>query len=322
MEYDISVIVPVYNAEKYLRECIDSLLSQSKKNIEIILVNDGSTDDSLKIINEYSDKYENVVSIDQPNKGVCIARNKGLEVAKGKYIGWLDSDDYLKPKALETLYNLIKEEEADYGYYNICFFPKGVSTKKAWYKEYNGKRDWYYIERNSQCTNSLTKKELLDKLNIEYWFEKYSEYGWIMVLLFAEKVVSVSEELYVYRVGHNSSSGGSFIGKVPKFKKAVQMSKELPEMIRDTEYEDSLAEYFEYRLIYALILLLIVSSINRDEKSFKDTRKELFDLNYENNKYTKVILDNNHGSLKSFVLRKLIPKSYTISRIITKLVFK
>ena len=132
--YDISVIVPVYNAEQYLHECIDSLLKQTKDNIEIVLVNDGSTDKSKAIIEEYYHSYDNITFVDQPNKGVCIARNAGISASKGKYIGWVDSDDFLKPDALEKLYTLMQKEDADYGYYNISFFPKNVKNKKAWYK--------------------------------------------------------------------------------------------------------------------------------------------------------------------------------------------
>ena len=320
-KYDVSVIIPVYNAENYLRECIDSVLNQTMGSIEIVLINDGSTDHSLDIIKEYSTKYDNVVFIDQENKGVCIARNAGIEIAKGEYIGWLDSDDMLKPDAIEKLYKLMIHNGADYGYYNICFYPEEISTKKAWYKEYKGKRDWNFIERNSQCTNSLTKKRLLEQLNIQYWFEKYSEYGWIIVLLFANRIVSLDEKLYIYRVGHNSASGGSYIGKVPKFKKAVQMTKDLPEMIIGTEYQNSLASYFNYRYIYALILLLIVSSINKDKDSYLAARKELNDIHFRKNELTKLILDNNHGRIKSFVLRFIIPLNYPLSRFVTAIVF-
>lgn len=319
--YDISVIVPVYNAEEYLRECIDSLLAQTKKNIEIVLVNDGSTDDSLRIIREYSEKYENVVYIDQINRGVCYARNAGISIARGEYIGWLDSDDMLKPNALESLYNAMREADADYGYYNICFYPKEVGTKTAWYKPYSGKRDWRYIERNSQCTNSLAKKSLLEKLNIQYWFEKYYEYGWIMVLLFSKKTVSLDEELYIYRVGHNSASGGSYVGKVAKFKNAVRMSKDLPEMILGTEYEKDLGDYFQYRYIYSLLLLMIVSSINNDKVSYDEAKIALQEIDFRSNQYTKLILDNNHGKLKSFVLRYILPSNFVIANTITKIIF-
>lgn len=318
--YDVSIIVPVYNAEKYLQECIDSLINQTKKDIEIILVNDGSTDGSRNIIERNCKKYDNITFIDQENKGVCVARNKGIEAAKGEYIGWLDSDDMLKPQAIERLYKTMKEKNADYGYYNICFYPKGVSTKKAWYKEYKGKRNWDFIERNSQCTNSLTRKELLESVNIQYWFEKYSEYGWIEVLLFANEIVSLDDEMYIYRVGHDSSSGGSFTGKVPKFQKAVAMTKELPEMIRGTKYEDSLGAYFSYRYIYTLILLMIVAGTNDDKEAYENARKELFNIKYSQNEYTKMILDNNHGKLKSFVLRRILPINFYITKMITNVV--
>lgn len=319
--YDISVIVPVYNAEPYLQECIDSLINQTKRDIEIVLVNDGSDDGSRDIILRNCKKYDNITFVDQENKGVCIARNAGLNVAKGKYIGWLDSDDFLKPQALETLYELMIKNNADYGYYNVCFYPKGVVTKKPWFKEYKGVRDWNFIERNSQCTNTLTKRELLDSIKIEYWFEKYSEYGWIMVLLFANNIVCTDEELYVYRVGHNSSSGGSFIGKVPKFKLGVERSKMLPEMINGTKYEKSLALYFEYRYIYSLLLLMIISAINHDKDAYNEAQSNLRATNYTKNPYTKLILDNNHGRLKSWVLRNIIPRSFSLSTLITKAVF-
>ena len=320
--YDISIIVPVFNTEPYLQECIDSLTNQTKDNIEIILVNDGSKDRSREIILQNLKRYDNITFVDQENKGVCIARNAGLKVAKGDYIGWLDSDDFLKPDALEKLYELMIKNNADYGYYNVCFYPNDIRNKEPWFKEYKGVRDWNFIERNSQCTNTLTKKALLDRLNIQYWFEKYYEYGWIMVLLYAERIVSLDEKLYVYRVGHDSASGGSYIGKVPKFIKAAELSKQLPEMIEGSEYQESLKTYFQYRYIYALILLLIVSSINRDKNAYYEARRKLQDVQYGRNKYTKIILDNNHGLVKSFVLRYLIPSNYSIARVITSIAFR
>ena len=111
---EISIIVPVYNAERFLQECIDSLLHQTKDDIEIVLVNDGSTDNSKKIIKENCERHDNITFVDQENKGVCIARNAGIEAAKGEYIGWLDADDFLKPTALEELYDLMKQNNADY----------------------------------------------------------------------------------------------------------------------------------------------------------------------------------------------------------------
>ena len=109
----ISIIIPVYNVEKYLRECIDSLLNQTYQDFELICVDDGSTDESYKILEEYKNKDERFILIKQDNKGAGAARNRGLEVVKGDYIQFLDSDDYFEPNMLEKLYSTAKENDAD-----------------------------------------------------------------------------------------------------------------------------------------------------------------------------------------------------------------
>lgn len=101
----VSVIVPVYNVEKYLRECLNSLVNQTLKEIEIICINDGSEDSSLEILNEYASKDSRFVIINQENSGQSVARNKGLDVAKGEYIGFVDSDDWVDLNFFENLYS-------------------------------------------------------------------------------------------------------------------------------------------------------------------------------------------------------------------------
>ena len=101
----ISVIVPVYNVEKYLRQCLDSVINQTFSDIEIICINDGSTDNSLRILEEYSKKDNRIVLLNQKNSGAGVARNKGVELAKGEYIQFLDSDDYFEPDLLEKMLN-------------------------------------------------------------------------------------------------------------------------------------------------------------------------------------------------------------------------
>jgi glycosyltransferase involved in cell wall biosynthesis len=105
----VSVIVPVYNTEKYLKKCIDSILNQTYKEIELILVDDGSTDNSLEILREYERQDTRVFVIPQENKGVSGARNRGLEAARGKYIGFVDSDDYISLYMIEYLVGLLEE---------------------------------------------------------------------------------------------------------------------------------------------------------------------------------------------------------------------
>lgn len=108
----ISVIIPVYNVENYLKRCLDSVLNQTLKDIEIICVNDGSTDNSSLILAEY-EKLENVKIVNQKNSGLSVARNTGLDIAIGEYIAFLDSDDFVDTNFYEELYNSIVQYNAD-----------------------------------------------------------------------------------------------------------------------------------------------------------------------------------------------------------------
>lgn len=109
----ISIIVPVYNTALQTAKCLDSLVNQTYKNIEIIVINDGSTDNSKDVINEYAKKYSNIIAINQENQGVSAARNAGLKKADGKYLAFVDGDDYVLENMYELLYDKIKEDDLD-----------------------------------------------------------------------------------------------------------------------------------------------------------------------------------------------------------------
>ena len=109
----VSVIVPVYNVEKYLKKCLDSLVNQTLKDIEIIVVNDGSPDNSQKIIDEYSDKYSNIKAYIKKNGGLSDARNYGIKKAKGEYLAFVDSDDYIDKDMLKKMYDSAKKNKYD-----------------------------------------------------------------------------------------------------------------------------------------------------------------------------------------------------------------
>jgi glycosyltransferase involved in cell wall biosynthesis len=115
----ISIVVAVYNAEKFLKKCIDSLINQTYENTEIILVNDFSTDNSLQICNEYSSRYENIIVVsNEGNFGVSATRNKGIDISTGKYICFVDSDDYVETNYIQTLYDYYQK----YNTVPICGF--------------------------------------------------------------------------------------------------------------------------------------------------------------------------------------------------------
>ena len=109
----VSIIVPVYNVEKYLKRCLDSLVNQTLKDIEIICINDGSTDGSLAILDEYVRNDDRIVVINQENSGLSVARNNGIGVAKGEYLGFVDSDDWVSEDYFEKLYNSAIQNNAE-----------------------------------------------------------------------------------------------------------------------------------------------------------------------------------------------------------------
>jgi glycosyltransferase involved in cell wall biosynthesis len=106
----ISIIIPVYNVEKYLSECLDSIMNQTFSDIEIICINDGSTDNSLAYLEKYSQKGSRVIVINQENKGQAVARNIGIKAAKGKYVLFVDSDDWIAQNSCETLLSYLTED--------------------------------------------------------------------------------------------------------------------------------------------------------------------------------------------------------------------
>ena len=110
----ISIIVPIYNAEEYLPTCIESILNQTYKYFEILLIDDGSTDDSGRICDEYAKRDNRCIAIHQQNKGVYNARNTGLSHAIGEYISFVDSDDYIHPQMLEILYEALQKGDYDF----------------------------------------------------------------------------------------------------------------------------------------------------------------------------------------------------------------
>ena len=109
----VSIVVPIYNVEKYLKQCLDSIISQTLKDIEIILVNDGSKDGSLKIIKDYAARDNRIKVVDKANTGYGNSMNIGLSKATGKFIGIVESDDYIEPDMFETLYNLAVRDKLD-----------------------------------------------------------------------------------------------------------------------------------------------------------------------------------------------------------------
>ncbi|MFC2080840.1 glycosyltransferase family 2 protein [Bacteroidota bacterium] len=206
----ISIIVPIYNTENYLRKCIDSLLVQTYKHIEIILVNDGSLDNSQNIINEYYKNYPHqIISVTKNNGGLGSARNFGLQFARGDYIGFLDSDDYVEPIMYEKLINKVKEESAQLVICDFYFVnEQGKILDKT---QIGGHHDlnihskiYAHKYGRTEVYNKLYHRDLFFTTGIRYpdgWFEDYPT---TPLLIEAANIIAYVEEpllFYLQRKG-------------------------------------------------------------------------------------------------------------------------
>ena len=117
----VSVVVPVYNTEKYLKQCVDSLTAQTLEDIEILLVDDGSKEECARLCDEIAESDPRIKVIHKANGGLGLARNSGMEAASGEYVGFVDSDDYIKPTMYEALYEAAVKNDADLAVSGMCF---------------------------------------------------------------------------------------------------------------------------------------------------------------------------------------------------------
>lgn len=199
----ISIIIPVYNAGKYIEQCINSIINQNLYEIEAIFVDDGSTDNSLNILNTYAQKDNRIVIISQKNSGVSVARNSGLEVAQGEYIMFIDSDDWLESNCLLQIYNAIKDKNLDIlAFRHVCCLDnKRRSGNFFDLKNYSTNTDMFkIIPFLFVIWNKIYKREFLKKNNIAFPKDlKYAEDGvFNLECLYAQPKFSID-----YTLGYN-----------------------------------------------------------------------------------------------------------------------
>lgn len=200
----VSVIVPIYNSEKYLRRCIDSLVSQTLTEMEFILINDGSTDSSDSIINSYSDSR--IKYFKRSNHGIGATRNFGIEHSTGEFIGFLDSDDYVEPDMFEKLYNKCVYDNLDIA---ICdFYKESSNVEKIIFNDFgitnlNSKPN-LLMDINLAPWNKLYRKEICSDVLYPVGV-KYEDTSWVAkVMSKASRIGKLNECLYHYIV-HNGS---------------------------------------------------------------------------------------------------------------------
>ena len=272
----VSVIVPVYNVEKYVEKCLKSLVNQTMQEIEIIVVDDGSKDGSKSIVDNYIKKYPDKIKyLYKENGGLSSARNFAIPYANGEYIAFLDSDDYAEPTMYEEMYNLAKKEDADmvecdfiWEYPNKQKYDYGVV--------YNGKKE--AIEKARVVAwNKLIKREIIESEKIEFPFGlRYEDVEFFYKLVPSLNKIAFLKKYFIHYVQRENSIANT---QNTKTKDIFKVLNNVIEFYKNKGYYDEYKEELEY----TYLRLLLCSSLKRMCKiKDKQERKIALDDTWNN----------------------------------------
>ncbi|MBD8016999.1 glycosyltransferase family 2 protein [Kaistella pullorum] len=280
----ISVIVPVYNVEKYLVRCLQSILNQTYSNIEVILINDGSTDGSLIICQEFAIVDERIVVINKSNGGSSSARNAGLALATGDYISFVDSDDYISPQMLEILLNNLRFENADIsecGVYHTSTKIAKMTSNKIYTVD---KESWLLnvIEKSEYAVwRRLYKKEILENKKFKVGFIYEDVFFLYDILDRINKIVKTSEKLYFYCDENSSIMRSDFSEKNIN---VIVASKYQYDFVTTSRFKNNIkvmvGGIYKSDLANTFCNLSYYPNYDRNKKVRKIIRKELNTLPY------------------------------------------
>lgn len=312
----VSVIVPVYNTDKYLEECLESILNQTLKDIEIICIEDKSTDNSLQILKNYSKKDDRIIILEnESNRGLSFNRNKGLDYAKGKYVSFIDSDDKLDVDAYEKLYNFIEENHQDFVIFNAMRFD---DDGKKWNSELHNisisdnpitstnilkNREFVF---DSTAWNKFINKDFLLNSKIKFVEGRlYEDMLFSMELFCAADSVGVLPNIYYYwrvRTDNKNKSITQKYNNIENIKDRLFIINEINKLLNNEEYSSLIDSYYnkllkiDYRHIINQLSLKNPEILNLVEKYVKPKilkmDKSLFDDLNDNLKLKYYILIN------------------------------
>ncbi|MBQ8658079.1 MAG: glycosyltransferase [Clostridia bacterium] len=253
MEDLISVIIPVHNVEKYLFECVDSVLKQTYQNLEILLIDDGSTDGSGNLCDEYAEKDSRIKVVHKENGGVSSARNVGLDLAKGEYITFIDSDDYVSGNYVQALYENLKENGSDLAFCKYAHkyendmqnskehFPSKiiVDTSSVDFIKFFSR--FISLKNNimGACWRILFSREILRGLSFNTQIRIAEDLLFVLQVIKKAKTLSfINKELYFYRINKKSA--------VHTYRKQYLQGQ----ILLYKKIEDLLLPFFEKKVLY------------------------------------------------------------------------
>ena len=311
----ISIIIPIYNAEDYLNECLDSVVNQTLSDIEIICINDGSSDNSLSIVEEFATKDSRIKIISQKNNGQGSARNKGLNIANGKYIYFMDADDKIELNTLNDCYEIMEKDNLDFVMFQLINYD---DENDVFYQEndYDMPKINKLVENNIfsyndlnhlifqvavSPVNKLYNKKFLENINVKFPEDVIFEdniFFW-NVFLNAEKIKFIPQHYYIRRRHSLSTTGNAGI----RFVDTLEVHNRIFEIFK----KFNLFEEFKRNLFNKKISLANIrfNQVHEEFKSdfFKEMKKD-----FENmiNQYGKNIVLNNLNSENKLIFETVI----------------
>ncbi len=293
---NISVIVPIYNAEQYLEKCIDSIINQSYTNLEIILVNDGSTDNSGAICDEYAKRDSRIIVIHKENGGLSSARNAGLDIARGEYISFVDSDDWIEHDMLETLYNACVSNDAEVscgGRYDV--YPRstivGLCPQKSECVSAVEmiRKLFASVECDCSVCDKLFERSLFDKIRFPIGQINEDEAIIYNLLNDVKSVAMVNKPLYNYFHRSSSISTSDFTErKLIYMENAIKIKSFVIEKYPELKYD---AEVFYATKIFWFLTMIAESSKSARKKFkavFEEKMAELSKIKHYLSKVNKI----------------------------------
>ncbi|MCQ2740306.1 MAG: glycosyltransferase [bacterium] len=259
---NISIVIPVYKVEKYLRQCLDSVVNQTLKDIEIIIVDEGDMDECRNIIDEYEAKDERIKTIHEKNGGYGASVNKGINLAQGEYVGIVESDDFIDLQMYEKMYNYAKKLNADVvkipyneyydellgivGYSRLCPYATNILHSVPQNTLFSNLDYPHLMAVHASVWSGIYKKEYMDNYNIRFISAKgagYVDVGFrIDTLMNTNKIAWLNEPLYYYRVTNSENSTTNF-----NLKSMLQRWKEVHEKF-ETVYKGTYEAVGKYSI--------------------------------------------------------------------------
>lgn len=318
----VSIIVPVYGVEKYIDKCLDSLVKQSLKEIEVIVVNDGTKDNSQKIIDKYVKKYpDKIKSFIKENGGQGSARNYGLEKVSGEYIGYVDSDDFIEKDMYKKLYNKAKEKDYDIvvcGNYNVSedYQNKNVDV---FINNYNTDLENIFFGKMA-VWNKIYKRDILIKNKLEFkekvWYEDLA--FTLKAIMNSNTFAFIDEPLYDYLIREGSTMNNS---NVQRNLEILDAFNDILSYIKHNKKEEyfSKIEFLAIDHIYISAIVRVLKA-DADKNIKKETIEKLINYmnknfpNYKSNKYINTLSKN-----RKIIYKLINMKMYSLINLVFKI---